>query len=847
MPIAFNDFLQKADSTLFASRDIIVNNARQAQSVKHGNLIFSSGQKLNDATMAAFKEALQQEYGLFGLHAFDTIVGTRAQLHKSLRARDIKAVVSQMETLKQMRFANELERQMTTSPHFLELNDLVKTTVKDIVQQEAKAHAADLKNCKNHEAISKLADQTIMMAIQRAKTDPNIGNVKDDGIKRLHHGETQTTDGAPMGLSRLHGTKATYSSQATSVEDKVKKGTIGAGMRVNLTKSSRPAVFEKLKTNGVEPGFIYHNDWSSKDTRSLITDIHSTKTMNSLNEFIDKSPALKEKTAGKTYLEKGLIVGRAHPAGVTFAAEYVLSKELDKLDQDPPPDTPLLQSIKQHFGDNVKKSDFFPTGDTKPSKDQRINLAKLKMDCFVPLRDAVMNYGKTPATIDPNAQLPVFKHFTERHILKLDYNEGDRTSLDDRPSSAQFRLPERVSVKGGAIKGHFYRKYRLTTADKASVGAVSEALANDLTRLLGVPAQDLTLVRGQYSDGHPKIMLEAKFADGYKDFDGIYIEDGHIKADVNAAPLGKFKAIFLALADRDAVGSHGQNKGFIGDPDNPNQQKTFFAIDPGHSLEGNGPALDIKDNLSFVDTKGGLFEKRFLNYSIFDDDTRFHKFEGVLKLRELRDERTFAHLFMDYGTEFDPEAVDPNAVNADAEISIRTEVRENILRMRREFDDQVDKIIDACQDQLDLYDALENNPATKPLQEQAIDTIENLEKFTSPTTWKSEHGKVELKHLSVIEKTRIPWTAKKIGDNLVYSSGKPLPQKMRDTLNQWCRAMTGLSVNFDAQGKAAITVPIAQAQTFFDSFTEEQVIRITHFDEALTRAERDNNPQDLNN
>ena len=833
MPITLNDFLLKANTTLFGSRDIVVNDARNAQSVKHGNLIFSAGQKLNDATMTAFKEALQQEYGVFGLHAFDTIVGTRAQLHKSLRACDIKTVVSQMETLKQKRFANELERQMTTSPHFLELNDTVKAAVKDIVRQEAKGHAHALKQCTSHEGISELADNTIMLAIQRAKETQNLGNVADKGIKRLHHGQEQTMDVAPMGLSRLHGTKATYSGKATSVEDHVRTGTIGAGMRVNLTGTSRPAVFEKLKTNGVEPGFIYHNDWSAKDTRALITDIHSQKTMDSINDFIDNSPTLKAKIQNQnyTYLEKGLLVGRAHPAGVAFATEYVLSKELDKLAMNPQPDTPLLHSIKLHFGDGVKKTDFFSVGDTKPSHTQRANLEKLKKDCFIPLRDAVMTYGKTAAATDPNfAQLPVFKHFTDRHILKLDYNEGDRTSLADRPSSAQFRLPERVSVKGGAIKGHFYRQYRLTTADKASVGAVSEALANDLTRLLGVPAQELTLVRGQYSDGHPKIMLEAKFADGYKDFDGIYIEDGRIKAEVNAAPLGKFKAIFLALADRDAVGSHGQNKGFIGDPNDPTQQKTFFAIDPGHSLEGNGKDLEIHDNLSFVDTKGGLFEKRFLNYSIFDDDTRFHKFEGVLKLRELRDERTFAHLFMDYGTTFNPEAAD-----SEAEKTIRTEIRENISLMRREFEDQVDKIINVCQDQLDLYDALEADPNTKPLQEQAIDTIENLEKFTSPTTWKSEHGKVELKHLSVIEKTRNPWTAKKVGDNLVYTSGKPLSKDMREALSAWCNALAGAPVTFDAQGKATITVPIAQAQQFFDTFKEDQIIQNTHYKEANDR------------
>ena len=112
-PITFNDFLLKAQGTLFGSRDIVVDNVQHAQSVKRGNLIFSSGQRTNDATMAAFRQALQNEYGVFGLHAFDTVVGTRAQLHKSLRACDIKWIHSQMETLKQIRFTNELDTENT--------------------------------------------------------------------------------------------------------------------------------------------------------------------------------------------------------------------------------------------------------------------------------------------------------------------------------------------------------------------------------------------------------------------------------------------------------------------------------------------------------------------------------------------------------------------------------------------------------------------------------------------------------------------------------------------------------------------------------------------------------------
>ena len=73
--------------------------------------------------------------------------------------------------------------------------------------------------------------------------------------------------------------------------------------------------------------------------------------------------------------------------------------------------------------------------------------------------------------------------------------------------------PERVIL--GRKMGQIYRFTSRQSADTISAGAVTEALANDLTRIAGVPSQELEIVRGQYSDGHPKIMLAAKFKDGY--------------------------------------------------------------------------------------------------------------------------------------------------------------------------------------------------------------------------------------------------------------------------------------------------------------------------------------------
>ena len=165
----------------------------------------------------------------------------------------------------QIRFTNELDRQLDTNPEILKLGKEMRTAIRDVIHNDRKRLAVQLKSCKTHEAIAGLVDKAIRAAIPHART---IATPHREEFHRLHEGEEQIAPDQPMGLSRLHA-KATYKGKATSIEDRVKKGTIGTGLRIN-DSHSRPAIFEKLKTNGVEPGFIYHNDWSRHDSRSSI-------------------------------------------------------------------------------------------------------------------------------------------------------------------------------------------------------------------------------------------------------------------------------------------------------------------------------------------------------------------------------------------------------------------------------------------------------------------------------------------------------------------------------------------------------------------------------------------------
>ena len=109
MPIALDTFQRLADSTRLSSRDIVVTSEDSAELGRVGRFSVTSGAKdVNVATMAAFREALKNEFGVFGEHAFDTVLASRSQTKKSLRACDVRAVMSQLEPLKEQRLLVQL-------------------------------------------------------------------------------------------------------------------------------------------------------------------------------------------------------------------------------------------------------------------------------------------------------------------------------------------------------------------------------------------------------------------------------------------------------------------------------------------------------------------------------------------------------------------------------------------------------------------------------------------------------------------------------------------------------------------------------------------------------------------
>ncbi len=735
MPVnlqTFTDFA--AQHTVRVSKNIHVHEADGQMEVGSASFKQTLGRDLsaNQRTMAAFRNCLSNEYGVFGEHAFDAVLGARADVGKTLRAKDIASVMRALsptdtgtvrQTMIAARFANEASRQAETNPRAVAANvtGALKERLLACFEEDDVIFARAVRGCENQAELSRLIEGKINAILDMNELPGARRTLAVDAppAPAPAAGHPQV----PTGLQALDGD--TFGGAETSVEDRVRAGAFGAGMRVN--ESGVKYVFEKLKTSGVEPGFIVRKDWTAADTQTMMTD----------------------------------------------------GTDLDQV---------AREVLEQRLGRPLTAQD---------------DVRALKAQHFVAIRDAAM------------AGAGNVRRLTERHIVKLDYNENDRRVRHGAAHIGHFRLPVRNAIKGGAFKGAFFRAFRLTTANEASAGAVAEALANDLTRAMGVPTQELSLVKGRYSDGHEKLMLVSKFAHGYKDFDGNFLQDGRLVPGRDAAgnvvqpeDIGRYKAMFLLLADRDAVGSHGQNKGLV--------NGHFFAIDPGHSLEGNGAALEIHDDFSFKDTQGGVFEKRFLNFSVFDDSNRSEKLKGMVAIRDAFVHGDFDNIFNEYEARFPAdEGGDP---------ALGSAIRSRLGEMRAEFNGQYDRMMGVFGGQLAVYDHfLALTPGDDTTACRVIDAVENLERLTSPTVATSKHGEVQLRHLEMTPETRVPWKVRVAPDGAVVYSCDRLPEGRTPLLANMLQGAGVTEVEADAGGAFTFTVPQANLPAFLGAFTEDAV------------------------
>lgn len=825
MAISIDVFKNLADSSWRDGRKLVVRGEGDQATARLGSFVFSPGKAENNATMKAFKAALETEYGVFGTHAFDSFLATRNMREKGLRVGDVKKVMSGIHAIRENRLRGEIMRQLDASPKILALKGEDAEAVRRFIEEDV-FKGVRVDNLVLQDDVVNAARRRIDAAIDELLNRNGALEKQALGPRMLV--EAAAADNEATGLKDLDVRMA---GDSTSVGDKIKSGELGVGMTASRTKTSA-MLFLGLKTSGVEPGFTYRNDWTADDTLGMMSAVDSDESVDELNALLQRNPDLAGRCAGegKTLRDKIMLAGRAHHSGMAAVAEFAIEEaaKLVKsgvdLDASDHPFARLAKALKSHFQSAADVNGLANMTNVKNRQALAKILNEAKEELFPHIRDAVANVPKGHAF---DALSPIFAHFRSKHILKLDYNEGDRFVQSLAAHKGSFQRPERYLAKHGSVM----RYATSASADSISASAVAEALANDLTRLAGVPAQELEIVRGQYSDGHPKLMVQAKFSDGYKDMDKGFIQDGRIVGG-NVESLGKYKAFFLLLADRDAVGKYGQNKGFV--PGKDGGGARFFAIDPGHSLEGESKNLRISDDLSFKDTSFKRhIDKRFANFSAFDDDTRFSKIKGLVDIRELWNRGVFTNLFSDYRARFNPREEGISS----AERNLRTRITELIDRKEAEFRASYQNLVRACEAPLALYDALQGDGPE--MQENAINAVSHLEMLTSPTTWTSRHDEVRLKHLEVTPGTRVRWTATVDGGNIVFKCDKALDRRIRDRLQEVADMKPGVEFQYDRRRKTqTLTVPKDLAADFFALFSEDYVQQTKHPFEYMSRNAR---------
>jgi hypothetical protein len=725
-----------------------------------GRRTITAGQKqVNRETLTAFRNALATTYGAFGEKAFDGILGSRLAFGKSLRVRDITAVTSLAPKLVKKALENEIVRQLQSSPQYLRLHaeNHPQTVAKAIVEY-AYAHSLIAGNLYPTDADGQRDFRAFLRNTQGCIQSGASKVI--DAVLAEHGGNLPDVDQRDAAAEE-DKLKKGLDYDITSVEDQVRKGEISPGMRLGNGKN--PMVFVSLKEKGVEPGFIARYDWSHSDTANMLLDVldesvcqvvagrllerpgsraaHHLSTQSWYRPGMDKAELAAQLAAHPdAYLQIGLYLGRTAndevPGSTAFAAIHVLKRDLCA-----PGNNAVKDAFRRHFPDRPPQefADSLMNPAHPASYEDRAFLQEVMARLFQPIRDGIMrHYQET----DPESGLSAFAHYAEQHIVKLDYNESQDTL------TGSHRTSERTKLKQGTL----YHYFRTTTSKESNIGAVSEVLANDLMAKTGIPSQELVLRHAGWSDGKSKLLLEGTMAKGYRDLDK-FLKDGRLVNEdgkrLQLQELGKYKIMLLLFGDRDGVGSHAQNKGCIG-----NQ---FFAIDPGHSLEGK--KLTFSTDFSFTANSD------FKNYSIFDDTPRAEKFRGVLEIRKNLVKSLVPNVVLRTHVSRNFEQYREVARKQDKDTC--TEMLRRIDEMEREFTNRIKDICDTFQSQLALYDALAGD-GTDPERvrdaEAAIEAEATLEKLASPSTCKSRNGQVQLRHMEVAPKDRKPATIQRNPD-----------------------------------------------------------------------------------
>jgi hypothetical protein len=92
----------------------------------------------------------------------------------------------------------------------------------------------------------------------------------------------------------------------------------------------------------------------------------------------------------------------------------------------------------------------------------------------------------------------------------------------------------------------------------------------------------------------------------------------------------------------------------------------------------------------------------------------------------------------------------------------------------------------------------------------------------------SANGEVALRHLEVLQETRIPWSATYENGNIVYTNTKPLPPDAKTLLSSllWRQGQGNVLALDQKTGQARIVLTPENRMRFFEAFRENEVIQV---------------------
>lgn len=512
----------------------------------------------------------------------------------------------------------------------------------------------------------------------------------------------------PKGVEYLQtGVNYKYNS-----EDLAKSGSLEKGQVIGIYE------FVKMKGAGVEPGFDGTKAWMSCHDEQLVT--KGTKLNNEAYSIV--SDLLNGKDIGNTIEQRTEIKDTCNE----------IKEEIEH-----------LPSFSKAFDENGLLSDRLI--------DEIFSNDTLKNDIKGLIKQT-----------DP--------YFCTLEHVKMDYSESDL-------KGNKVRIPKERS------KGFFHREFSAKTKEQANLAAIKETIATDLMHAMGVNAQKARLVPASYADGSLKLMISSDHMSAIKDdhevkfetltgkiIDGILVktdETGNKTSDDAVEGWGRNKILMLMLADRDAIGSRGDNKGRLGND--------FAAIDPGHSLEGYMKLRNINSDFSF-EQPHTIKSMKFKNFTVFDDSSFKEKMEGIKQLYNMRKEGKDTAVFDSYIAYFREAATDKSP------------------NVQKEYYNYIKKIEDLRQSFIERRDYILDEVFSQRLEfandePYILEALDKLEKLTSKKVRNtSATGKIELRHLQVDgNSNRTIWNINRDGDGYKLSCSN-IPSQKLDSLKTYIRA-----------------------------------------------------------